>query len=393
MGCADVSGVVRREYTLSSFKRIVFVANRGYALTSSRTSIIQRFLSSGWEVIIATAADVESQKLCNLGAYLEPVVFNRGGLALAADMSAYRRLHTIYRKWKPALIHHFHAKPVVFGSLAAYRALGDAVQVVNTITGLGHAFITGGLPAQIASLGYKFALPRTAATIFQNRDDRALFLERGWVKEHQARLITSSGVNIKRFSFKDRHGRDESQPIIVMLGRLLRQKGIPEFVEVANYILQRWPKAKFLIAGEEDPVHPDAIAVEWLREQKGVEYLGRLTDVIHLLSKADLLLFPSYYREGAPRVVLEAAAMGLPTVGFNVPGVREVVLDEETGYLVPDRDVGALTDGVTRLLENESLRLRMGENARKMVEDSFDVSAIEEQYFNVYRDLGFEGLS
>ena len=387
MGCVDVSGVVRRKYTLSHFKRIVFVANRGYALTSSRTSIIQRFLSSGWEVIVATADDVESQKLCDLGAYLEPVIFNRGGLALAADIGAYRRLHNIYRKWQPALVHHFHAKPVVFGSLAAYRALGDAVQVVNTITGLGHAFITGGLSAQMAGLGYKFALPRTAATIFQNKDDRALFYERGWVQKHQARLITSSGVDTERFSFIDRHGRDGSRPVIVMLGRLLRQKGILEFVEVADRILQRWPEAKFLIAGEEDLVHPDAVALEWLLKQKSVEFLGRLTDVVPVLTRADLLLFPSY-REGVPRVVLEAAAMGLPTVGFNVPGVREVVSDGQTGYLVPYRDVYALTECVTRLLENEFLRLRMGRKARKMVADSFEVSVIEEQYFKVYRDLG-----
>lgn len=367
----------------------MFVANRGYALTSSRTNIIQRFMASGFKVVIVTADDSESRKLSRMGVILESVSFNRGGLSLKSDFGAYFRLASIYRKWNPTLIHHFHAKPVIFGTLAAYRVLGSTVKVVNTITGLGHAFIAGGLTAKFAGMGYGYALPRAAITVFQNRDDRALFLNRQWVSEQQARLITSSGVNTKRFFFVDRHGRDSKRPIIVTLCRLLRQKGIPEFVEVAHRILQHYPEARFIIAGEEDVEHPDAVSAEWVDNQKGVEYFGRLGDVAPLLAEADVLLFPSY-REGVPRVVLEAAAMGLPTVGFQVPGVREVVMDAQTGYLVADRDVDALTDRVVQLLEDESLRLGMGRRARKMVEESFDVSAIEEQYFQVYRDLGLK---
>ncbi len=371
---------------------IIFVANRGYALTSSRSSIIKIFLSSNWDVVIATVEDSDSRTLCDMGAYLEPVMFNRGGLALRSDVGAYLRLCNVYRKWKPTLIHHFHAKPVILGSLAARRVSGHTVQVVNTITGLGHAFIAGGLSAKLSGMGYRLSLPRTAATIFQNRDDRALFLEKGWASHSQARLITSSGVDIKRFSIVDRRGRDGSTPVIVMLSRLLKQKGILEFVGVAQRIRKRWSEARFLIAGEEDPGHPDAVMAEWVRSQKGVEFLGRLSNVVPVLAEADLFLFPSYYREGVPRVILEAAAMGLPTVGFDVPGVREAVLDCQTGYLVPDRDVDALTDRVSLLLEDESLRLRMGKAARKLIEGSFDVGSIVEQHFQVYRDLGLKGL-
>ena len=173
-----------------------------------------------------------------------------------------------------------------------------------------------------------------------------------------------------------------------MLGRLLRQKGIPEFVEVARRIRQRWPRARFLLAGEEDPVHPDAVTVEWVRQQGGVEYLGRLSDVRPMLAEADLLLFPSY-REGVPRVVMEAAAAGLPTVAFNVPGVREAVRDGETGYLVADRDMEALTGWVSALLDNGEHRVRMGRAARDLAERAFDIRAIYEQYLDVYRELGF----
>ena len=369
---------------------VVFAANRGYALTSSRTLLIQNFLSAGWHVVLATANDAESQSLCEMGAHLEPVVFNRSGFSPWTDTKAYQRLRAIYTKWRPALVQHFHAKPVILGSLAARRALGDGVRVVNAITGLGHAFITGGVTSRLAGMGYGLARSSTDRTIFQNSDDRALFVQRDWVDEDRARLIPGSGVDVERFALADRYDRDGRSPVVVMLGRLLRQKGIPEFVEVARRVKQEWPGATFFLAGEEDPVHPDAVTGQWVREQQSVEYLGRLADVGPLLAQADLLLFPSYYREGLPRVILEVAASGLPTVAFDVPGVREAVREGETGYLVPLLDVDGLTDAVKTLLEDEEKRLRMGRAARDMVEKDFDIRTVKERYLDVYRELGVD---
>ncbi len=370
-------------------KTVIFVANRGYALTSSRKSIIKRFLSSNWKVIIATADDAESQSLCEMGVILESVTFNRGGISPVKDLRAFKKLRRIYRKWNPALIHHFHAKPVIFGSIAAHRVLGDKVKVVNTITGLGHAFITGGMSAKLAGLGYGYALSRAVVTIFQNKDDRVLFVERSWVSSERAKLIVSSGIDTNLFSMVNRQGHDVRTPLIVMLGRLLRQKGIEEFVSVAQNIRRRWPGARFQIAGEEDLVHPDSVSADWVSGQSGVEYLGMLSSVKELLTEADLFLFPSY-REGVPRCVLEAAAMGLPTIAFDVPGVSESVRDGKTGYLVPFREVEALTRRVSELLEDGELRMRMGRAARVFMEQNFDRHIIEEQYIQVYREHGMQ---
>lgn len=369
---------------------VIFIANRGYALSSSRTGLIQSFLSANWTVVLATEDDAESQKLCNMGSILESVTFNRGGLSPLADFKAYCRIRMICHKWRPLLVQNFHAKPVIFGTQVAKWILGDETRVVNTITGLGHAFVKGGLPSHLARLGYQIAIPKADVTIFQNRDDQNLFLEKCWVNRKQARLITGSGVDTDRFAFVDRQARDGRTPVVVMLGRLLREKGIPEFLEVAKRIRKRWPGARFLWAGEEDLVHPDAVSIKWFQSQDAIEYLGRLSDVVPLLTDADILLFPSYYREGVPRVLLEAAAMGLPTVAFDVPGVREAVRNAETGYLVPDRAVDEMTHRVAGLLEDRELRLSMGIKARQMVEDAFDVSDIQRQYLQVYRDLGIK---
>jgi glycosyltransferase involved in cell wall biosynthesis len=371
-------------------KTVLFAANRGYALISSRRELIERFISEGWKVVLATEDDEESATLTALGAVLEVVTFNRGGFSPVADWRASRRLRQIIRRWRPSLVHFFHAKPVIIGTLAARRNLGDNVRIVNTITGLGHAFIQGGLVTWLASMGYRSALSRADVTIFQNRDDRALFLKNNWLSEDKAKLIAGSGVPLEKFSFVDRSKRDSFRPVVVMLGRLLKQKGIPEFAEVAKRIKKAIPGAQFCLAGEQETGHPDSVDIKWLQEEPYVEYVGRLSDVVPLFNKADLLVFPSYYREGVPRVVMEAAASGLATVAFDVPGVREAVRDGETGYLVSDRDVEAMTDRVLELLRDQTRRLEFGRNASELAKEAFDIRAVQEAYLNVYRDLGAE---
>lgn len=366
---------------------IVFAANRGYALLSSRKGLVERFCDSGWTVVLATEDDAESRALVASGAVLRRVRFNRGGATPLVDWSAYRALVAICREWKPLIIQNFHAKPVILGSLAARRTLGQQVRVVNTITGLGHAFIQGGIAARLAGMGYSVAMPRADVVVFQNKDDQKLFFDQGWARTDQSRLIVSSGVDVDRFRMVDRSNRSDQAPVVVMLGRLLNQKGIPEFVEVAGRIKARLPECRFLLAGEKDPNHPDAVDQEWLDKQSAIEYVGRLSDVVPLLAQADLLLFPSY-REGAPRVILEAAASGLPTVGFAVPGVSEAVRDGETGYLVDYPDVEAMTARVWELISNSGKRLAMGAAARAMVDKEFDIRQIERKYLDVYRELG-----
>jgi len=372
-------------------KIVLFSANRGYALLSSRKELIQRFLDHGWCVVLATADDDEAHELVDLGAQLEPVQFTRGGFSLIGDYKAYRRLLDVIVRWKPSLVHFFHAKPVIMGTLAAgSRGRANAPSIVNTITGLGQAFVKGGLVTSFASAGYRKALSRADITIFQNPDDMELFVESAWLSSRKARLIAGSGVPLNRFSFVERSMRSNEKPVIVMLGRLLKQKGIPEFVQIAAHIRQRLPGARFVLAGEEEVNHVDGVSMSWLRSSADIEYVGRLSDVIPLMAQADLLLFPSYYREGVPRVVMEAAATGLPTVAFDVPGVREAVRNDQTGFLVPDRNVEQMTERVFQLLEDKGLRLEMGRKASELAKEAFDIRAVQEAYLNVYRELGVD---
>ena len=197
-----------------------------------------------------------------------------------------------------------------------------------------------------------------------------------------------SGVGLDRYAYIDRSDRIKSPLTVVMFGRLLSQKGVDEFIGVANNIHCSFPNVKFIWAGEEDLVHPDSVKASSFINNKNIEYIGRVSNVFNVMSKADILLFPSY-REGVPRVVMEASATGLPVVACDVPGVREVVKNNITGYLVKDCDINYLTEKVVYLIENLDVRLSMGKLGRSFMEDSFDINFIENEYVNCYRDLGF----
>lgn len=365
---------------------IIFVANRGYALTSSRLEILQHFIALGWKVVIATSRDSESKKLIKMGATFEQIKFHRGGFSIINDVFTYIKLLRIYQKWEPKCVHHFHAKPVILGSIAAKKALGNSVKVINTITGLGHAFIQKGLVRFISGFGYRIALRHSLMNIFQNSDDLSLFIKKEWVTKKNSKLIIGSGVELNKFTFVNRVDRKNSIAV-VMLGRLIKQKGTEEFVKVAKNIKQVFPNVSFFWAGESDFEHPDAVKRSTIENYKEIKYLGKLSNVRELFKKSDILLFPSY-REGVPRVVLEGSATGLPTVAFDVPGVREAIINNKTGYLVQDKNINGLTKKLSYLIKNKNVRLRMGREARIFMENNFDKKDIIKLYIKNYMELG-----
>lgn len=364
---------------------VIFSANRGYALTNSRLPIIRFFLDSGWRVVVVTASDSHSAELANLGCVVEPVAFGRGGFNLKADIAAFWRFYQIIGQYQPRLIHNFNAKPVIFGTLAAKVRIVIKIKVVNTITGLGHVFVKGGLLRTIAGLGYRASLSRADATIFQNRDDHGLFLAKRWVAEQKSCVIVGAGVDLGRFSGPATDQRKIEQRV-VMLGRLIWQKGASEFAKIASAVKDRVPGSKFLWAGELDLDHPDAVPENWVCEQTSFEYVGVVADVEHFLQTASILLFPSY-REGVPRAVMEASACGVPTVAFDVPGVREVVDTGATGILVPFRSLNQMENVVVDILTSPEAWTRLSENCYRYAKSNFDRNVITLQHLQIYKEL------
>ncbi len=365
---------------------IMFVAVKGFALSNSRLPLMKFFIKQGWRVVAATSEDDHINHLKNEGVIVEPISFRRGGFHPFSDFRALIQLIKVYHRYRPALIQHFNGKPIVLGNFAALCL--KKVLIVNTVTGLGHAFLEMNFSFRLFAWIYQLFCSRAAATIFQNESDYEVFVKNGWVNSKRAHVIVSSGIDFERF-IGDPKKRTET-PTILLAARLVWMKGISEFVDAAREIKSRFPAARFFLAGAPDLIHPDSIPMDWVRERtrEGViEYLGYVEHPEKLLQTVWVCVLPSY-REGVSRILLEAAACEVPIVATDVPGCRETVQDGKTGILVPPRDRQALVQAITKLLQNPKEAQKMGEQGRRFVRDKFDVHQIMQKYIQIYQLIG-----
>lgn len=372
----------------------IFVETLGFSLANSRTLLLEHLVNNGWRVIIATKPDEYAHSVTQLGVELFPILFARGGLSIRNDLNTVHQLRNLYRREKPAFVHHFNPKPILLGTVAATGL--NRISVFNTITGLGHAFASPGPSKILASLGYRLCLKRSRQVVFQNSDDLSLFEQNGWVTGEQARLIVSSGVDTNRFRPRDQWSGQSEQsysPLrVLMIGRLIWQKGIREYVEAARILKAQFPHVRFQLAGDWYAGHPDAVPPEYIEQAQAegvLEFLGYLTNLEQVLPNVDLMVLPSY-REGAPRVLLEAGACGVPMITTDAPGCREVVTPGKTGELVPVGNHQALSDAMAGLLEDADRRSLMGRQARELMVRQFDRHVITQQYLDMYSQNGID---
>jgi glycosyltransferase involved in cell wall biosynthesis len=370
-------------------KTILFVANRSFALWGSRSILIEKLISQGYKVVaLTTTNDAYSKKLSDLGVIIEPLTIARGGFSLIADIKAFYHTTKVILRYKPNLVHSFHAKNVIFSTIIAKFFLRHNVKVINTITGLGYAFSENKLTKYLALLGYKLSQPFADKVIFQNPDDLNLFIDERVCKKNQVELIVSSGVDLNNYYCKN---YDKPKFICLFAGRLIKQKGVIEFLESSRLVKKIYPEIIFQLAGELEKDHPDKVPVSVFDDyinDKSIEFLGYELDMPRRLNNSSLFIFPSYYREGVPRVVLEAAACGVPAIVANEPGTKESVIHEETGYIIPKKDSKNLALKIIHLFENKDKYHSFSINAAGMAKRKFDIIKITDRYLSVYKDLG-----
>jgi glycosyltransferase involved in cell wall biosynthesis len=320
----------------------------------------------------------------------------RRGLNPLEEVRSLAGLYVLYRRWRPTIAHHFTIKPNLYGTLAA-RLAGVPV-VIATVTGLGYIWTDDGPRARVlrAALGpvYRQVLRLADAVIYLNETDRQTLGGRRTV------VIPGEGINLQEFSreavpperraaLRAELGLGPDDRVVLMVGRMLRHKGVAEFVEAARRVRQACPKAVFLLVGPSDAGNPAQIPPEELRawEASGiVRYLGFRDDVRDLMAIADVVTLPSY-REGLPRVLMEAAAMGCPLVATDIPGCREVVQDGVNGFLVPPRNGMALAQAIETLLKRPDLRAAFGAASRRLAEERFSAREVVDRILDLYRSL------
>lgn len=368
--------------------RLLFVVNVDWAFLSHRLPLAQAARDAGAEVIVAAADTGKGEAIRQEGLKFVAIPLSRNGTNPFAEARTLMFLVQLYRRVRPDLIHHVTTKPVLYGSLAA--RLVTPVPVVNLITGLGYMFtyderadILRGLLKAL----YRVALhyPRNR-TVFQNQDDRNQFIRMGLVRKEQAVLILGSGVDCSLFQPTP---EPDGDPIVMLPSRMLSDKGVKEFVEAARLIVGAGGRARFVLVGDTDPGNPTAISVEqlqaWAREGV-VEWWGHRDDMPQVLSNATLVVLPTY-REGLPKVLLEAAACARAIVATDVPGCREIVRPDVNGILVPPRDSAALARAIQVLIQSPELRARFGGAGREITMAEFSKEIVIDQTLNLYREL------
>lgn len=353
--------------------KIILIANTDWYLFNFRLPLARALRERGDSILLISPGGEYAEKLVAQGFPWQELKLDRSGVNPFAEVLSLYRLWRCYRRERPDLVHHFTIKPVLYGSIAAL--LAGVPAVVNSVTGLGYVFTRSSWPLRaLVSFLYRIVLWRTWA-IFENPDDRAIFLERKLADPQRATLIRGAGVDTNRF----RPVAEPDGPAVVMLpARLLWDKGVGEFVDAARLLRERGLAARFVLAGSSDPGNPTAVPSQRLDEwqkQNLVEWWGWQDNMLAAYSRATLICLPSY-REGVPTALIEAAACGRAIVTTDVPGCREIVRHNENGLLVPVRDPVALANALQTLLENPALRRKFADAGRRIAVDEFDIQRV-----------------
>ncbi|KWE59713.1 glycosyl transferase [Burkholderia ubonensis] len=370
----------------SSPLRIVLVCNTAWAIYTYRHGLIRTLVARGAEVIVAAPDDRTVPLLEQMGCRYVPLAVASKGTSPREDLGTLAALYRHYRALQPHLVFHYTIKPNIYGSVAAWLARVPSVAVT---TGLGYVFIQKSRAASIAKRLYRFAFRFPREVWFLNRDDLATFSgERLLAHPERARLLHGEGVDLEQFAPAPLPADDA--PVFILIGRLLWDKGVREYVEAARVVRAQHPRARFQLLGPLGVDNPSAIGRDdvdaWVREGV-VEYLGEAHDVRPHIAAADCVVLPSY-REGVPRTLMEASAMGRPIVATDVPGCRDVVADGDTGLLCRARDSASLAERVTQMIAlGPDGRAAMGRRGRQKVVAEFDEQKVVERYTITIRAL------
>ena len=371
-------------------KKLFLVVNVDWFFLSHRLPIALEAKKRGYDVtILAIEEEGKGPEIRSHGLKFIPLPSTRGGKNILNELSLIRFLYKTYKKEKPDIVHHVAIKPVLYGSIASKYS--GVAKVVNAVSGFGSTFINPNILSptyQIVKNLYRFSFSNKRLNVIaQNEDDIAQLLKLGPLKKSQVHLIKGSGVNLKDFALTP---EPEENPIkLVLLSRMLWDKGVGEFEKAARILKKKYGETvEFILAGKVDPENASFISKEQLQEwtaEGHVNWIGFQTDVVGLYKKTHIAVLPSY-REGLPKSLLEAMAVGRPVVTTDAPGCRVVVKEGETGFLVKLQDVDTLTEAMDKLIADKTLREKMGVAGRKFAEDEFSIEMVLEKTFEIYEN-------
>ena len=369
---------------------LLFLITEDWYFRSHRLDLAREARDSGMKVSIVTLAEDNGKWINEEGFEFLPIPFVKGGRNPVRELLAVLKLAQLYRRERPDIVHHVAMKPILYGSWAARLAKVPAV--VNAFGGLGFVFVADSWRSRLlrfgikASLRYALGLPNSRV-ICQTSENCERLIREKVVKGDQTVIIRGVGVDITTF-----RPRAESigVPIIALASRMLWDKGVGDFVQAARLLKQQKITARCVLVGRQDPGSPTSISKDQLlswRQEGVVEWWGHCDDMPNVLASAQVVVLPTFYGEGVPKILLEASACGRPVVTTAIPGCTEIVRDGENGFLIPQKDPEALAKAITVLVKNPVLRMRMGIRGREIVLREFSAGQIARQTLAVYQEL------
>jgi len=371
--------------------KFLFVANVARDLYNFRIGLMRVLRKKGFEVVCIAPEDSFVEKFKDEGFRFIPLEYlRRESKGLFNNLLLIWELYKIYKEEKPDLIFHYTIKPNIFGNIASGIA---GIRSISVVTGLGSFFVRKSVLQIVIKYLYKFSFIFTEKVFFLNTDDRDLFVKEGIIPSKKEVLVNGEGIDTDYFSpefCKEYSKKRKDHLVFLLIARLLWDKGIGEFVESARKVKERYPEVEFWLLGPLDKANPTAVPSKTIKgwEEKGIiKYLGVVDDVRPLIHQSDVVTLPSY-REGIPRSLLEAISMGKPIITTDAPGCREVVEDGKNGFLVPVKDVEALTNAMIKFIElTEEERQEMGHYSREKAIREFDEKIIVKKYIEVIEEV------
>ena len=370
--------------------KLLYFITEDWVFCTHRLPLAVAAREAGYDVTLVTNVSNHAEVIRNSGIKLIPFNLDRGGMNPLRELRSIIDLVKIYKRECPDIVHHVAIKPILQGSIVA--RLARVPNIVNAITGMGYIFTSTHLKARLLrpmiNVAFKLLLNgQHAKLIMQNQDDLTMLIDRAIVDARRTSLIRGAGVNMNEFAYTPEPVTES--PLVVLPARMLKDKGVCEFVAAAKILKKRGIKARFALVGDADPHNHASISVEqleaWLTEGN-VEWWDRQSNMPEILANSHIVCLPSY-REGLPKALLEAASCGRPIVTTDTIGCREVVREGVNGYLVPLFSTDELADALQRLIENPELRREMGWRGREIAEQEFAIERVTAETLAVYRDL------
>jgi len=388
----NTQAIANKQATYDQPMKILIVSSIDISLLRFRGRLIERLVQAGFQVLVAAPEYSEPTRLAleSIGAKTREFPLNRAGMNPLKDWASRRALQQIMVEDKIGLVFSYNIKPVIYASQAAAK-LG--IPAISLITGLGYGF-SGDTPkarmvGKLLTSLYRRALKKNNAVIFQNNDDKALF-ESFSLLPSSARVavVDGSGVDLNEFQWREPTGSENLR--FIYAGRLIKEKGVGLFIEAAAQLKKDFKSAEFLVLGDPQPGSPSSIdlkRIEQLHAAGIVTHHPRRPDIAEFMAGCDVLVLPSYYREGVPRSVLEALSTGLAVITTDVTGCRETVSNGVNGFLIEQRDLASLTNAMRSLLEKPEQVVSMSHASRQLAESRFDVNKVNDEIMGIVKDV------